>query len=123
MRSLTVTFSGLGAVAPIMRFVILSHPTFYRLSSFILIFKAPEVISNQPYPGPEIDVWSAGVMLYLLMCGRLPFEDDHAPTLYQKIQLGVRILLPYSEQSALDMNHFIFRSMNSHNGFPLKPGT
>ncbi|KAF9510217.1 hypothetical protein BS47DRAFT_1384050 [Hydnum rufescens UP504] len=52
-------------------------------------YAAPEVISNRPYPGPEIDVWSAGVMLYLLVCGRLPFEDDHAPTLYQKIQLGV----------------------------------
>lgn len=53
-------------------------------------YAAPEVISNLPYPGPEIDVWSAGVMLYLLVCGRLPFEDEHAPTLYQKIQYGVR---------------------------------
>ncbi|KAF8340495.1 kinase-like domain-containing protein [Cantharellus anzutake] len=51
-------------------------------------YAAPEVISNHPYPGPEIDVWSAGVMLYLLVCGRLPFEDDHTPTLYQKIQHG-----------------------------------
>lgn len=52
-------------------------------------YAAPEVISNLPYTGPEIDVWSAGVMLYLLVCGRLPFEDEHAPTLYQKIQYGV----------------------------------
>ena len=56
-------------------------------------YAAPEVISNLPYPGPEIDVWSAGVMLYLLVCGRLPFEDEHAPTLYQKIQYGVRARL------------------------------
>lgn len=55
-------------------------------------YAAPEVISNLPYPGPEIDVWSAGVMLYLLVCGRLPFEDEHAPTLYQKIQYGVSFL-------------------------------
>lgn len=33
-------------------------------------------------------------MLYLLVCGRLPFEDDHAPTLYQKIQYGVRKFPP-----------------------------
>ena len=39
-------------------------------------------------------------MLYLLVCGRLPFEDDHAPTLYQKIQLGVSIVVPLISSAA-----------------------
>ena len=69
-------------------------------------YAAPEVISNLPYPGPEIDVWSAGVMLYLLVCGRLPFEDEHAPTLYQKIQYGV---CAYSYNLSLEKSYVTSR--------------
>ncbi|KAF8342768.1 kinase-like domain-containing protein, partial [Cantharellus anzutake] len=52
-------------------------------------YAAPEVISGQLYAGPEIDVWSLGVILYVMVCGRLPFEDEHVPTLFQKISAGL----------------------------------
>ncbi|KAG5552703.1 hypothetical protein RHGRI_010711 [Rhododendron griersonianum] len=51
-------------------------------------YAAPEVISNKLYAGPEVDVWSCGVILYALMCGRLPFDDDNLPGLYAKINVG-----------------------------------
>ncbi|RVX05021.1 SNF1-related protein kinase catalytic subunit alpha KIN10 [Vitis vinifera] len=35
-------------------------------------YAAPEVISEQLYSGPEVDVWSCGVILFALLCGRLP---------------------------------------------------
>ncbi|KAF8311848.1 Pkinase-domain-containing protein [Clavulina sp. PMI_390] len=51
-------------------------------------YAAPEVISGSLYAGPEIDVWSLGVILYVMLCGRLPFEDEHVPALFQKIASG-----------------------------------
>jgi carbon catabolite-derepressing protein kinase len=48
-------------------------------------YAAPEVIRGGLYTGPEIDVWSAGVILYVMLCGRLPFEDEDVHTLFTKI--------------------------------------
>jgi len=33
-------------------------------------------------------VWSCGVILYALVCARLPFDDEHIPNLFKKIRLG-----------------------------------
>ncbi|KAG5341666.1 hypothetical protein C0989_008161 [Termitomyces sp. Mn162] len=51
-------------------------------------YAAPEVINGGMYAGPEIDVWSAGVILYVMLCGRLPFEDENVNRLFEKIRAG-----------------------------------
>ncbi|KIJ36988.1 hypothetical protein M422DRAFT_61086 [Sphaerobolus stellatus SS14] len=51
-------------------------------------YAAPEVIRGLRYTGPEIDVWSCGVILYVMLCGRLPFEDPEVHVLFHKITQG-----------------------------------
>lgn len=61
---------------------------FLRTSCGSPNYAAPEVISGKLYAGPEVDVWSCGVILYALLCGTLPFDDEHIPTLFKKIKAG-----------------------------------
>lgn len=53
-----------------------------------LYFAAPELLNAKPYIGPEIDVWSFGVVLYVLACSRVPFDDENSAVLHQKIKSG-----------------------------------
>ncbi|KAK7347525.1 hypothetical protein VNO80_22057 [Phaseolus coccineus] len=48
-------------------------------------YVAPEVLGNRGYNGAAADVWSSGVILYVLMAGHLPFEEPDLPTLYRRI--------------------------------------
>ena len=46
------------------------------------------MIAGQPYNGLMADIWSSGIVLYAMVCGYLPFEDDDTNILYQKILSG-----------------------------------
>ncbi|KAI7902035.1 kinase-like domain-containing protein [Cokeromyces recurvatus] len=54
-----------------------------------LYFAAPELLNAKAYTGPEVDVWSFGVVLYVLVCGKVPFDDQNMPALHAKIKRGV----------------------------------
>lgn len=66
-------------------------------------YAAPEVISGKLYAGPEVDVWSCGVILYALLCGTLPFDDENIPNLFKKIKGGIYTLPSHLSALARDL--------------------
>eukprot|EP00294_Goniomonas_avonlea_P000104 CAMPEP_0114556064 /NCGR_PEP_ID=MMETSP0114-20121206/9094_1 /TAXON_ID=31324 /ORGANISM="Goniomonas sp, Strain m" /LENGTH=517 /DNA_ID=CAMNT_0001741253 /DNA_START=16 /DNA_END=1569 /DNA_ORIENTATION=- len=66
-------------------------------------YAAPEVISGQLYAGAEVDVWSIGVILYALLCGNLPFDDENIANLFKKIKGGIYSLPSYLSEQSRDL--------------------
>ncbi|CAG7836204.1 unnamed protein product, partial [Allacma fusca] len=52
-------------------------------------YACPEVIRGEKYDGKKADVWSCGVILYALLVGALPFDDDNLRQLLEKVKRGV----------------------------------
>ncbi|XP_065145291.1 serine/threonine-protein kinase BRSK2 isoform X2 [Paramisgurnus dabryanus] len=52
-------------------------------------YACPEVIRGEKYDGRKADVWSCGVILFALLVGALPFDDDNLRNLLEKVKLGV----------------------------------
>ncbi|KAJ3394026.1 serine/threonine-protein kinase KIN2 [Entophlyctis sp. JEL0112] len=48
-------------------------------------YASPEMILGKKYIGPEVDIWSMGVILFALLAGKLPFKDSNVKDLYRKI--------------------------------------
>nr|XP_043624512.1 CBL-interacting serine/threonine-protein kinase 6-like [Erigeron canadensis] len=81
--NLKVTDFGLSAFADHIRQDGLLHTTCGTPA-----YVAPEVIGKKGYDGAKADLWSCGVILYVLLAGFLPFQDENVIAMYKKIYRG-----------------------------------
>ncbi|KAJ3738718.1 Pkinase-domain-containing protein [Lentinula detonsa] len=51
-------------------------------------YASPEMLQGKKYLGAEVDIWSLGVILYVLLTGMLPFDDDDEQIMRDKVILG-----------------------------------
>ncbi|KAJ2488411.1 Serine/threonine-protein kinase [Coemansia sp. RSA 2050] len=68
-----------------------------------LPYTAPEILRGDAYVGPEIDVWSLGVLLYVMMTGQFPFEDPAQIRNFDKIMAGDFALRPTMSRALQDL--------------------
>lgn len=66
-------------------------------------YAAPEIVSGLQYHGAESDVWSCGVILFAILTGRLPFDDDNIRDLLLKVQVGKYEIVEDLSKEAIDL--------------------
>lgn len=75
-------------------------------------YVAPEVLRRKPY-GKAVDVWSIGVISYILLCGYPPFYHENDAELFQQIMRGdYEFDSPYWDNISSSAKDFIRRLMN-----------
>ena len=66
-------------------------------------YAAPEMVSGNKYNGFKTDIWAIGIILYAMLCGYLPFEDNDNDELFKKI-LECKIDFPnYLSSDSIDL--------------------
>lgn len=67
-------------------------------------YASPEVVEGKAYRGYMSDIWSCGVILYALLVGRLPFDDENIRRLLEKVKKGKYVMpddIPLGAQDLL----------------------
>ncbi|KAG5647454.1 hypothetical protein DXG03_009385 [Asterophora parasitica] len=66
-------------------------------------YAAPEVFMGDVYCGSAADIWSCGVILFVLLAGKLPFDDEDVGALSEKVKIGAFEMPSDIDPSAQDL--------------------
>ena len=66
-------------------------------------YASPEMLSGKPYHGDKTDIWSAGIVLYSMLVGSLPFDNQELYNLYEQIRKGKFYLPSTLSLEAIDL--------------------
>ena len=66
-------------------------------------YAAPEMLKGDKYHAPPVDIWSSGIVLFTMICGYLPFEDEDNNLLYEKIRKGKFVIPKHVSEQARDL--------------------
>jgi serine/threonine protein kinase len=73
-------------------------------------YASPEILNGQKYKGDKTDIWSLGIILFVLLCGRLPFDEEDVSSLRAKVINGRYIMPTNLSKEAKDL---IFRMLQT----------
>ena len=66
-------------------------------------YASPEMLSGSPYKGVTTDLWSSGIVLYCMLVGSLPFDDQDLKVLYSQIKNGQFFVPSNLSMDAIDL--------------------
>ena len=66
-------------------------------------YASPEIIAGKTYHGGPSDIWSCGIILFALLTGHLPFDDENIHTLLLKVKTGHFVMPPDLSIEAKDL--------------------
>ncbi|KAG0838170.1 hypothetical protein G6F19_003283 [Rhizopus arrhizus] len=66
-------------------------------------YASPEIVAGMAYHGSSCDIWSCGVILFALLTGHLPFDDENIRQLLRKVKSGKYVMPENISRSAQDL--------------------
>lgn len=66
-------------------------------------YASPEIVAGKTYHGSPSDVWSCGIILFALLTGHLPFDDENIRKLLMKVQSGRFVTPSFLSSEAKDL--------------------
>ncbi|KAE8722602.1 CBL-interacting serine/threonine-protein kinase 12 [Hibiscus syriacus] len=74
-------------------------------------YVAPEILAKKGYDGAKIDLWSCGIVLYVLHAGYLPFNETNLMAMYRRIYKGE---FRFPKWTSPDLRRFISRFLDTN---------
>ncbi|MBA0764508.1 hypothetical protein Gotri_013856, partial [Gossypium trilobum] len=74
-------------------------------------YVAPEILSKKGYDGAKADIWSCGIVLYVLHAGYLPFNDANMTVMYRNIYRGE---CKFPKWTSPELRRFISRLLDTN---------